>query len=51
MGSIGGIIIMYIILGLVYIPIFVVAFIMMILMIKLMKRGIIALDKYLEANS
>jgi hypothetical protein len=42
--------ILLIIYGLIYIPFFVVGFIVMILTIKLMRRGIVALDKYLEEN-
>lgn len=37
--------------GMIYIPFLVVGFVMMILAIKLMKRGIVALDTYLDANS
>jgi hypothetical protein len=42
--------ILVIIYGLIYIPFFVVGFIVMILTIKLMRRGIVALDNYLEEN-
>lgn len=36
--------------ALIYIPVFVVSIICMVLAIKLMKRGITALDKYIEEN-
>ncbi len=40
-----------IIYGVIYIPFFTIGFVMMVLAIKLMKRGIVALDNYLDANS
>ncbi len=36
---------------LIYIPFLVIGIIMLVLMIKLMRRGILALDKYIYENS
>lgn len=43
--------VLLIIYGFIYIPLFAIGIVVMVLLIKLMRRGIISLDKYIEFNS